>query len=297
MSFAYSVGAILLQAGLFPGQPPLFVQEYLGDPPFSNMSVARGIAPFHRAAHLPSLFFWPAVAAVAWAIGHEMLLIALGYLAFLPLVVAASHGEPGHTSHFVGILFVSISGGMHLASGRGHHRREAAWRAARAPLDVGLVRHHAGFVVCGAVKPLESGHMDLWRNLTTLPSLAREHATDRAVRYCSPTRLLVMLLPSGRSSSIRVYIRLHPIPSMPKPSSDPIERTAPTHGLPIDTFAYFELGPDIERVRDTSVMKDLTHEYRFKDTSIRLVSNRELDSVIGLERVPPEALCASSRVV
>jgi hypothetical protein len=33
-------------------------------------------------------------------------------------------------------------------------------------------------------------------------------------------------------------------------------------------------------------MRDFTYAYRFKGTSIRLVSNRDLDSVAGLERLP-----------
>ena len=69
---------------VFPGQPSLFVLDYLGNPPFSNTSVQQVLLnliglPFYRA-----YVFWPAVVAVAWAMRSRNVLIVLGYLAFCP---------------------------------------------------------------------------------------------------------------------------------------------------------------------------------------------------------------------
>jgi hypothetical protein len=155
VGFLYSVAATAFKLVVFPGQPSLFVLDYIGNPPFSNTSIQQVLLhliglPIYRA-----YVFWPAVVAVACG-AITKCIDCPWILGVLPLVAAASHGEPGHTSHSVGVLFVSIPRGMCLASGRCHHRREAAWRARRRPPDVGMVQYHAGRVVCGAVESLES---------------------------------------------------------------------------------------------------------------------------------------------
>jgi hypothetical protein len=127
------------------------------------------------------------------------------------------------------------------------------------------------------------GHMDLWGNLTTLPSLARVQATDRAV---------AILLAGERSDAASRFGTIftdQSIYSLAPYSFDattvvrPIARSAPMRNEPIDTFAYFEAGPDIQRLYGTIALRNLTHEYRFKGTAIRVASNRSLDGVPGLE--------------
>ena len=92
------------------------------------------------------------------------------------------------------------------------------------------------------------GGMDLWKNFTTLPSLEREQATDRAVQ------LLLSGQRSGEASPFGIIFTDQSVYSLAPYAFDasavirPIERSVPTRGEPIDTLAYFESGADFARI-------------------------------------------------
>ena len=134
--------------------------------------------------------------------------------------------------------------------------------------------------------------MDLWRNFTTLPSLAREHATDRAVQVLLAAEAAGAASPFGTIFMDQSVYSLAPYSFNAATVVRPIERAAPISNAPMDTFVYFEAGPDIERMRGMIGATNLTHEYCFTDSAIRLATDKDLDGLTGLERVPPEGRVA-----
>jgi hypothetical protein len=127
------------------------------------------------------------------------------------------------------------------------------------------------------------GGMDLWKNFTTPPSLMQERATGDAVAT------LLAAEQAGAASRFGTLATDQSIYSLAPYSFDAAtvvraaEHAGPPGNAPIDTFAYFESGHDIERLRETTVLQALTHEYRFKDAAIRLRTNKDLRGMIGLE--------------
>jgi hypothetical protein len=132
------------------------------------------------------------------------------------------------------------------------------------------------------------GHMDLWKNLTTLPSLAREHATDRAVQVLLGAEAAGAASPFGTIFTDQSVYSLAPYSFDAATVVRPIERAARVTDAAMDTFVYFAAGPDIERMHGMIAGMNLTHNYCFPDTAIRLASDRNLDGVNGLERVLSE---------
>ena len=69
---------------VFPDQPSLFVGEYLGNPPFIDFSVNQVLLNVFGLPLYRGYVFWPAVAALVWAILSRTIRILRGYLAFCP---------------------------------------------------------------------------------------------------------------------------------------------------------------------------------------------------------------------
>jgi hypothetical protein len=288
VGFLYSVGASAFKLVVFPGQPSLFVLDYLGNPPFSNTSVQQVLLhliglPIYRA-----YVFWPAVVAVAWAVRSRNVLIVLGYLAFCPwllLHLMANRDILRTLSGYYSFPFL-VACIWPLAAVIIDARQRGVRPERRSTLAWFGIMLAASFV--GLSSLWNPGRMDLWRNLTTLPSLAREHATDRAVQVLLAAEVAGAASPFGTIFMDQSVYSLAPYSFDAATVVRPIERAAAVSDAPMDTFVYFEAGPDIERMRGMIAGKNLTHEYCFTDSAIRLATDRDLDGLTGLERVSPE---------
>ena len=272
--FFYSVGAVLFKQIAFPDATPLFVQDYLGDPPFSRISLKLVLT---RLVFLPiyrAYFFWPAAAALAWAIRSRNILIVIGYLAFCPwllLHIFANRDIPGTLSGYYAFPFLVA----------------AAWPLAAIIIDarqrgIGPDRRHAlaGFTIMlalsflGLSKLWNPGQLDLWHNFTTPVTLARKQATDKAIEV-----LLAASTDHAGSTFGTLFID-QSIYSFAPYSFDAatvlgaIEKPLTTPKIPIDTIAYFGSGFNAEAIRGIIAHEHLTHVYRFVGTSILLASNR-----------------------
>ena len=118
----YSVLANAFKMAVFPGQPSLFVLDYLGNPPFSNTSVQQVLLHLIGLPIYRTYVFWPAIVAVAWAMLSRNVLIVLGYLAFCPWLLLHLMANRDILRTLSGNDSVPVPGGMRLASGRRHHR-------------------------------------------------------------------------------------------------------------------------------------------------------------------------------
>ena len=284
--FVYSAGAVAFKQLAFPEQQSLFAAEYLNHPLFSDASLRRVLLSAIGLPVYRGYFFWPAIAAVIWSILARNALIMLGYLAFCPWLLMNLQGNGDIRETISGYysfpFLVALVWPLAAVVIDAHQR--GVGPDARAALAGFTVMLALSFV--GLPRLWNPGHMDLWTNFTTLPSLARAEATDRAVA------VLLANESSGAGSSFGTLFTDQSVYSLAPYDFDsaavvqPVERSGRVWNVPIDSFAYFEVGPDIERMRGTMAMRDLTYAYRFKGTSIRLVSNRDLDSVAGLERLP-----------
>ncbi len=292
VGFVYSMGASAFKLVVFPGQPSLFVLDYLGNPPFSNTSVQQVLLhliglPIYRA-----YVFWPAVVAVAWAVRSRNVLIVLGYLAFCPwllLHLMANRDILRTLSGYYSFPFL-VACIWPLAAVIIDARQRGVRPERRSTLAWFSIMLAVSFV--GLSSLWNPGRMDLWRNFTTLPSLAREHATDRAVQVLLAAEAAGAASPFGTIFMDQSVYSLAPYSFNAATVVRPIERAAPISNAPMDTFVYFEAGPDIERMRGMIGATNLTHEYCFTDSAIRLATDKDLDGLTGLERVPPEGRVA-----
>jgi hypothetical protein len=288
LGFLYSTGAFLFKQIVFPDQPPLFASEYLGDPPFSNTSLRLVLLNLIALPIYRAYVFWPGAVAVVWAILSRNLLIALGYLAFLPwllLHVMANRDILQTLSGYYSFPFL-VACAWPLAAIVIDAKQRGIPPNARLAL-VGFTGMLA-LSFLGLSKLWNPGQMDLWRNFTTLPSIARERATDKAIEV-----LLAGSASSAGSSLGAIFVDQSVYSFAPYSFNTTnvigtVERMGKTPNVPADTIAYFESGIEIERIRGTIALEHLTHTYRFKNTSIRVASNRDLDAVVGLEAVPPD---------
>ena len=283
IGFVYSAGAILFKQIVFPDQPPLFVGDYLGDPPFGNISLRLVLG---RLAGLPiyrAYIFWPGAAALLWAVRSRNMLIVLGYVAFLPwlaLHAVANRDIPGTLSGYYAFPFL-VACAWPLAA----VVIDARQRGIRPELRPAL----AGFATMlalsflGLAKLWNPGQLDLWQNFTTPPMLARERATDRAIEVLLAGTVSPASSAFGTIFMDQSVYSFAPYSFVAAAVVGAPESTLTTLKAPMDTIAYFESGKDIEAVRSIIAQAHLTHGYCFTGTSIRLASNRNLGGVAGLE--------------
>jgi hypothetical protein len=286
----WSVTAILFKQIVFPDQHPLFVEDYLGDPPFGNISLHLVLA---RLVGLPvyrAYVFWPGLAAVIWAVRSRIPSIALGYLAFCPwllLHVLANRAIPGTLSGYYAFPFL-VASAWPLAAVIIDARQRGIQPDRRTALAGFSVMLALSFL--GLSKQWNPGQLDLLRNFMTPPSLARERATNRAIEV-----LLAGSTDSVGSTFGTIFIdqsiySFAPYSFGVSAVAGELEDNQTTMTRPVDTLAYFESGIDHEAILEVITLAHLTHAYRFKSTSIRLASNRRLDGTSGLEAIPLGAL-------
>jgi hypothetical protein len=283
IGFLYSAGAVAFKQVVFPNQPSLFVGEYLGNPPFTDFSVHRVLLNVFGLPLYRGYLIWPAVAALLWAILSRNILILLGYFAFCPwllLHLIANRDILSTLSGYYSFPFL-VALIWPLAAVVIDARQRGVKADARSTLG--------GFTIMVALSFLalpnlwNPGSMDLWKNFTTPPSLTRERATDEAVAILLAAQEAGAAWRFGTLATDQSIYSLAPYSFDAAAVVRGAEHAGPPGNVPIDTFAYFESGHDIERLRETTVLQALTHAYRFKDTAIRLRTDKDLRGMIGLE--------------
>jgi hypothetical protein len=289
IGFGYSVAAVLFKQIGFPAASPLFVADYLGDPPFSNTSFRQVLLNLASLPIYRAYVFWPAAAALIWAIRSRNILIALGYVAFVPwllLHMSANRDIPATISGYYAFPFLVASAWPLSAI-----VIDARQRGIRPNMRPAL----AGFTVMLALSFLglstqwNPGRIDPWKNFMTLPSLEQQRATRRAVELLLASSAA---MPFGTIFIDQSIYSLAPYAFDATTVVGAVESTLTPRSDPIGTLVYFESGIDIERIRAMIASRHLTRAYRFKDTSIRLASDRNLAAVAGLQPAPPEILPA-----
>jgi hypothetical protein len=290
IAFFYSVGAVLSKQIVFPDQDPVFVNDYLGDPPFSNISLQLILARFWGLPIYRAYLFWPGVAAVLWAVWSRNILIAVGYLAFCPwllLHIMANRSIPGTLSGYYAFPFL-VACAWPLAAITIDARQRGIRPERRSALAGFIIMLTLSFL--GLPKLWNPGQIDLWQNFTTPPTLARERATDRAIEVLLAGSASPADSAFGTIFMDQSVYSFAPYSFVAAAVVDVPESTLPTLKAPIDTIAYFESGIRIKVIRDMIALAHLTHAYRFKDASILLASNRNLGGMAGLVAAPSEGL-------
>jgi hypothetical protein len=283
IGFLYSSGAVAFKQVVFPNQPSLFVGEYLGNPPFHDISVHQVLLNLFGLPLYRGYIFWPAVAALLWAKLSRNILIVLGYFAFCPwllLHLIATRDILNTMSGYYSFPFL-VALFWAPAAVVINARQRGAKADVRSTLGAFGIMVALSFL--GLPNLWNPGSMDLWRNFSTPPSLTRERATDAAVATLLAAEQAGVASPFGTLATDQSIYSLAPYSFDAASVVHAAEHAGSPGNAPIDTFAYFESGPDIERLRETKVLRALTHEYRFKNTAIRLRTDKELRGMIGLE--------------
>lgn len=286
MAFVYSVGAVLFKPIVFPDQGAVFVIDYLGSPPFSNISLRLVLSRFFGMMIFRAYVFWPGVAALIWAAWSRNILIAVGYLAFCPwllLNLLANRSIPGTLAGYYAFPFL-VACAWPLAG----VIIDARQRGVRPDLRTALL----GFTVMlalsfvGLPKIWNPGELDLWSSFTTRPDHRQIQATDRAID------VLVNATASGEAGSVfgSVFMDQSVYSFAPYTFDagtvvDLPENSLPPPAGPFDTIAYFESGIRIKSIQDMVANAHLAYRYRFTDTSILLASNKSLSGIANLHEV------------
>ena len=279
LALLYSLGALLIQHGLFPGSSSLG-RIYLGQPPFAHVTAGRlGIRLLGYLLYRPYLVL-PAIGAILGAIRFRNPLLPFGYAAFVPwfgLHLLAESDIAGTLSGYYGFPFMiaafcPLIGGVLAprAAGPAPDRRVPWLFAVLILLSwIGLGRQY------------NPGEMDLLDSLAP-PSLQRQRATEAGIAD------LVACRPAlGRLAVDNAILGL-----APRAFLGP-DRIVSDGGSAYDTVIYFEHGFDRALVRQQIGFNRLSRAYRIEGTSIRIASDRDLlgqcrfgDAVPVAEPVP-----------
>src|SRR5205085_2865809 len=180
-ALAYSVGALILQHALFDHQSS-FARIYLGEPVFGKISLALLRDRLLGYLQYRTYIVLPAFVALFWAVRTGNPYLVLGYAAFLPwaaLHLVAESDIAGTLSGYYAYPFLIAS--FWPLVGVFAERRERAPTGAAVPAVLGFAAMvAASFTALG--HQANPGHIELPAGFWSAPSLARQSATDEALR-------------------------------------------------------------------------------------------------------------------
>jgi hypothetical protein len=268
IALAYSVAALAAQHVFFPGHSSMR-SVYLGSPAFATLGwreigIRVGFFVVYRA-----YIFLPALMAVGWAIRRRDPFIAAGYIAFIPwgiLQLVAASWIAGTMSNYYAFpyifsLFWPLIGCL---IGPADFRPSAHEAVAGFTLMLAASLVGVGF-------QHNPGHIDLPASFYSLPSPARQQATDGALlRFAASPQAFGTVAIDGSIGA------LDSVDFGPQQLLDHA-RTSPT-----DTVIFFDQGYEIGMVRTLALSAGLNRWYQIPGTSLRVVSNHPLDGVLGL---------------
>jgi hypothetical protein len=283
VALLYGIAVLALQHTLFPGHS-LLVSEYLGSPMFADVTLSSVALRLAGWIVYRSYVFLPALLACAWSIRSRNPYIVIGYAAFVPwglLHLVAAREMVNSLPSYYAYPFMIAS--FWPLVGILHQRRRSAGS------ETSLIEPIAGFALLTALSfiPTQNvhnpGRMAFPESFLSLPSLAREAATDRALHTLAGAAEL------GATLVDQSVAALVPELYLPDNSLSQSYWQHPSNSLSQswqhpDTIIYFDQGYEASLARQRAATAGLDRVYAVPGTEIRVATNRRLDGVLGLVR-------------
>ena len=279
IALLYSITVLGLQLTLLTGQSSL-ARIYLGDPPFSTLTLAIVIERFLGWFLYRTYIVLPAIIAVLWALRARNPYIVIGYTAFLPwslLHLFAQSDIAGTLSGYYAYPFMIAS--FWPLAGVAVDRR--LWKC-RKSATVAMLAFSAMIAgsFCAVSRQYNPGHLELPASLLSPPSLPRQATTERVIEQLE------------RSKTELGVVRVDGSVLALAPNSYVYSETAwGARANRPDTVIYFAHGYEAETARAIASASGLDHHYLAPGTSIRLATDRRLDpsSPLAALFVPTQA--------
>jgi hypothetical protein len=270
----YSTIVVALQHAL-AGEHSLLTSEYLGSPPFADISLYTMGERFLGWMVFRGYVMLPALAALVWAIARRNPQVILGYAAFVPwgiLHLAAARDMQGVLPSYYAFpyMFASFWPLAGLLIQRQH-----------SPDDRSILEPIGGFALLTLASFAPSpnqhnpAHIDLPAGFAALPSAARQAATDQALGQLGRTAAL------GRVAVDQSVLALTPefyrgeqVLSLTSTPRD------------FDSIIYFARGLQSPLARETAASAGLDQLYRVPGTEIRVAAKRPITGLSGLTLLP-----------
>jgi hypothetical protein len=269
VALLYSVCAIVVQHVMFPGDQA-FVRIYLGDPPFGGLAIATVLGRTFGYVIYRAYIVLPAIAAFVWAWRTRNAYIVLGYVAFVPwgfLHVLAASSLAGALSGYYAYPHMIASFWPLL--GVLFERQRLGMREGAAPVvSAFLLMITLSFV--GVWNQYNPARIDLVRAFFEVPSLARQNATEAAIQAVVSARSLL-----GRFIVDNGVLGV-------APGAFALDESVYGKTSAPDTIVFFKDGFDAQGLRSIANEAGLDRHYVIPRTSLRIATNRPLDSVPGL---------------
>jgi hypothetical protein len=277
VALSYSMLAIVLQRLAFPAGGHSLSGVYVGDPPFSTitMSVIKDRLIFYM-LYRPYLVL-PAYFALAWAGRSLNPYLLVGYAAFLPwglLHLVAQSEIAGTLSNYYPFPFL-IASFWPLAGAMIHSRRLGVTGVSLKPVAAFSVMILTSFV--GLDRQHNPGRIDIPESFVLAPSLEQQHATDDALRILASSNTLGQVMVDAAVASL--------VPNSYQ-EDDIVSASSPR--VP-DSVIYFVAGYQAAIVDATARRARLERHYMVPGTSIRVATSMPIDGLAGLVSVLSES--------
>jgi hypothetical protein len=264
LALGYSLGALALQHALFDNQSSL-ARIYLGDPAFGKLTLSLLGERLLGYTQYRTYIVLPAILALLWAARTGNPYIVLGYAAFLPwaaLHLVADSDIAGTLSSYYAYPFI-IACFWPLMGVLVEHTR------CRRPNPEVLAILGFAAMIAGSFTALgyqaNPGQMELPAGFWSPPSLARQAATDHALR----------LIVRSKAELGSVMVDGSVLGLVPNEFSRN-ETVWDTGGRRPDTVIYFAGGYESKAARALAARAGLDIHYAATGTAIRLATDRAL---------------------
>jgi len=263
-SLGYGVLAICLQRLFFPSSHQLSA-VYTGWPPFQALGWGQITDRLAFYVVDRGYIFWPLYLAVAWAIRSRNPYIAAGYAAMLPwglLSLLAVSPYAGTLSSYYAFPFIFASFWPLLGPAM-------AGRPAIRPVLGFLLLTLASFTDLGVQQ--NAGGVYFPESFLASPSLARQRATDSAITaFVHHSAMLGKVAVDGG------------IAALAPDAFSPAELVWARQSHPPDTVVFYVRGQGRPFALRLASQAGLQNTYEIPNTSILVLSNRDLQGLGGL---------------
>jgi len=273
LAFAYSTGAVVLQHVLSNGEYSLLVNEYLGRPLLSQVSVSEMTTRFLGWVRYRTYVVGPAVCALVWSIVRRNPYIVLGYVGFVPwglLHLMAAREMVGTLPSYYAFpyMFASFWPLIAVLIQRRHGGE-----------DRSLVEPLCGFALLtvASFAPPQYQHnptlIVFSQGFISPASIGRQAAMDRALHRLSGV--------DDRRTTLVDQSVLALVPEFYKPENI---LSGEAHVDP-DRIIFFSAGFESTLAREMAAQAGLQYQYEVAGTPIRAATKRPLyrpEELIGL---------------
>jgi hypothetical protein len=280
IALSYSITVLGLQLTVVTGHSS-FARIYLGDPSFATLTFAGVLERLLGWFLYRTYIVLPAIIAVLWALRTRNPYIALGYVAFLPwalLHLIAQSDIAGTLSGYYAYPFMIATFWPLVGVVLGWQLPESRKSSAVSVLAFCAMIAGSFTAVSRQYNP---GHLELPGSFLSPPSFARQEMTDRAIELLARSKPeLGVVLVDGSVLALA-------------PDSYAYSETVWGAGTSRpDTVIYFAHGYESEAAQTIASGAGLDHYYLAPGTSIRLVTNHQLDrsslAALFIRAQPPE---------